>query len=60
MFRILGFIVLFYVCYALSRGEVFAKKGIRGERVSRQESPGYFATVIAVYTLLGFALLIVF
>jgi hypothetical protein len=27
MFRALGILVLFYVCYALARGEVFAKKG---------------------------------
>lgn len=60
MFRALGILVLLYVACALSRGEVFAKKGIRGVMVSRQESPGYFSAVVAVYTLLGIALLFVF
>lgn len=60
MFRALGILVLLYVAYALSRGEVFAKSGIRGVIVSRDESPGRFATVIAVYILLGIALLFLF
>lgn len=60
MFRALGILVLLYVCYALAKGEVFAKKGVSGQTVSRKESPGYFATVIAVYILLGIALLTVF
>jgi hypothetical protein len=60
MFRALGILVLIYVCYALSRGEVFAKNGARGAMVSRDESPGYFAAVIAVYIILGIALLTVF
>jgi hypothetical protein len=60
MFRALGILVLLYVCYALARGEVFAKKGPRGSTVSRTESPGYFSAVIAVYILLGVALITVF
>jgi hypothetical protein len=60
MFRALGILVLLYVCHALATGEVFAKNGIRSTRVSREERPGYFAAVIAVYILLGIALLTVF
>jgi ABC-type maltose transport system permease subunit len=60
MFRVLGVLVLVYVCYALSRGEVFAKHRWSSRRVLRQETPGYFSAVIAIYTILGVALLIVF
>jgi|GEM_PF-711580 hypothetical protein len=60
LFRVLGILVLLYVAYALSRGEVFAKSGWRGRTVSRNESPGYFSAVIAIYTLLGVALITVF
>lgn len=60
MFRALGILVLLYVCHALATGEVFAKKGVRGSMVSREENPGYFAAVIAVYIILGIALLTVF
>lgn len=60
MFRALGILVLLYVCYALATGKVFAKNGPRGSMVSREENPGYFAAVIAVYIILGIALLTVF
>lgn len=60
MFRALGILVLLYVCHALATGEVFAKNGLRGSMVSREENPGYFAAVIAVYIILGIALLTVF
>ncbi|HEU4590815.1 MAG TPA: hypothetical protein VFS13_07895 [Steroidobacteraceae bacterium] len=60
MFRALGILVLLYVCHALATGEVFAKDGFRGKSVSREENPGYFAAVIAVYIILGIALLTVF
>jgi hypothetical protein len=60
MFRALGILVLLYVCHALATGEVYAKNGIRSTMVSRAERPGYFAAVVAVYTILGIALLTVF
>jgi hypothetical protein len=60
MFRALGILVLLYVGYALRCGQVFAKNGIGGVMVSRVESPRYFAAVIAVYIVLGIALLTVF
>jgi hypothetical protein len=60
MFRALGILVLLYVGYALSRGEVHAKAGWRWRRVARGESPGYFSAVIAIYILLGIALIFVF
>lgn len=60
MFRALGLLVLVYVAYALSQGEVYAKHRWYGKRVFRHESPGYFAAVIAIYTLLALALMFVF
>jgi hypothetical protein len=60
MFRVLGIIVLLYVCYALFQGEVYAKHRWSGKSVSWSQSPGYFSVVIAVYILLGVALIFVF
>ncbi len=60
MFAALGILVLVYVGYALSKGEVHAKAGLRWRMVSRQESPGYFSVVIAIYIILGIALIFIF
>lgn len=60
MFPALGVLVLLYVGYALFQGEVYAKHRWYGKRVSRNESPGYFSVVIAIYILLGLALIFVF
>lgn len=60
MFALLGIGVLAYVAYALATGEVYAKSGWRGRRVTHADSPGYFAAVIVIYALLGVALLAVF
>jgi hypothetical protein len=60
MFKALGFVVAMYVAYAATKGEVYAKSGPWGRTVSRDESPGYFWTVIAVYALLAAALVFVF
>lgn len=60
MFRALGVFVLLYVIYALYRGEVYARQRWSGRRVFWDQSPGYFSAVIAVYILLGVALLFVF
>ena len=60
MFKLLGVLVVLYTLYASSTGEVFAKSGIWGRRISRVESPRYFWTVIAVYGALSLALLTIF
>lgn len=60
MFKLLGVLVGLYVVLAVSRGEVFAKSGIWGKTVSREESPTYFWAVVAVYSLLALALVTVF
>jgi hypothetical protein len=60
LFPALGILVLAYVAYAFIKGEVYAKAGSRGRMVSSTESPGYFSAVIAVYVILGVALITVF
>lgn len=60
MFGLLGAALAVYVVYAVLRGEVFAKAGIAGRRVSRAESPEYYWVVIALYGGLSLALLTVF
>ena len=60
MFRLLGVAVLLYAAYGAWRGEVFAKSGPWGRAIVRQDSPGYFWVAIAIYGLLGLALLTVF
>jgi hypothetical protein len=60
MFKLLGILVIVYTIYAGTRGEVFAKSGPWGRLVSRQASPRYFWTVIAIYASLGVALLTIF
>jgi hypothetical protein len=60
MFRALGILVLLYACYALFQGEVYAKHRWHGKRVFWNQSPGYFSAVLAVYLILGVALIFVF
>ncbi len=60
MFKPLGILVAAYVLYAAWRGEVFARSGIWGKMVAREESPRYFWGVIGCYALLAIALLTVF
>lgn len=60
MFKLLGVVVLVYAAYGAWHGEIFAKSGPWGRTILREDSPGYFWVVIAVYCLLGLALLLVF
>jgi hypothetical protein len=60
MFRMLGILVAAYAFYAVMRGEVAAKSGPWGRIVSKEASPHYFWTVIAIYAGLAVALLTVF
>ena len=60
MFKALGILVGAYALYAAVKGEVYAKSGPWGRTVSRERSPEYFWTVIAVYAGLGLALTTVF
>lgn len=60
LFKLLGVMLAIYVLYAIKAGEVYAKSGASGRMVSRNESPGYYWTVIAIYAGLGIALVTVF
>ena len=60
LFKLLGVLVIAYTLYAAWRGEVFARSGVWGKTSLREQSPRYFWAVIAIYGLLGLALLTVF
>ena len=60
MFKALGVLVAAYALVAAVRGEVYAKSGPGGRTVSREESPAYFWTVVAIYGALAVALITVF
>ncbi|MGE5102048.1 MAG: hypothetical protein ACM3SX_18840 [Deltaproteobacteria bacterium] len=53
----MGALVALYAAYAAWKGEVYAKSGVWGKVVSREESPSYFWIVIAIYACLGVALM---
>lgn len=60
MFDALGIVVGLYTAYAAFTGSVYAKSGPWGRKVTRQDSPGYFWTVIAIYAGLSAALVFIF
>ena len=60
MFKVLGILVGLYVLQAISSGKVFAKSGVWGKTISREESLYNFWTVIVIYTGLAVALVTVF
>lgn len=60
MFKVLGVMVILYALYAAYTGNVYAKSGVAGRTVKKDESPEYFWIVIVIYFGLGIALLTVF
>jgi hypothetical protein len=60
MFKVIGAGLAIYVCYAAVSGSVYAKSGISGRGVLREESPTYFWVVIAIYAALSLALVLLF
>jgi hypothetical protein len=60
MFKALGAVLAIYTAYAAVDGRVFARAGISGRMVSREESPVYFWVVVCIYALLSLALITVF
>lgn len=60
MFKLLGAVLAVYVCHAVVTGRVIAKAGAGSRQVLRDESPGYYWTVIAIYAGLSLALFTVF
>jgi len=60
VFKLLGAVLAVYVCHAVVTGRVIAKAGAGSREVLRDESPGYYWTVIAIYAGLSLALFTVF
>lgn len=60
LFDALGLVLGGYTIYAAVQGRVYAKRGPWGEAIHRDDRPGYFWTVIAIYAGLSVALVTVF
>jgi hypothetical protein len=60
MFKLVGVMVALYVVYALSVGEVFAKRGIWGAISRRAEQPFQYWSTIVVYAILSAVLFFIF
>ncbi|WP_028920660.1 hypothetical protein [Pseudoxanthomonas suwonensis] len=60
MFKLIGALLLLYVCYAVATGRIHAKAGVRMREVQRIDSPGYFWSVVVIYAALSVVLFTVF
>ena len=60
MFILIGIVVGLYTAYAAVTGSVYARRGIGGALVLRDESPVSFWATIVCYALLSLALMIIF
>ncbi|MCB1043168.1 MAG: hypothetical protein KDC35_09525 [Acidobacteria bacterium] len=60
MFKLLGAVVALYAFYALSQGEVYAKSGMWGKQVSRDEQPISFWSTVVIYFVLAAFLMVFF
>lgn len=60
MFKALGVLVAFYVLYAALSGKVFAKSGVFGRTIARQDSPIHFWVVVFIYLGISIALITFF
>lgn len=60
MFKFLGVMLALYVVHAVWTGEVYAKSGASGRRVSRAETPASFWIIVVIYCGLSLALVTVF
>jgi hypothetical protein len=60
MFKALGLVVVLYTAWAAFDGKVYAKHRWSGRHILKSEEPRYFWAVIAIYGVLGIALMTVF
>jgi len=60
MFKVIGFLLAAYVGYSVISGRVVAKAGSGSREVFREDSPGYYWVVVAIYAGLSVALVTVF
>ena len=56
LFDLLGALLGLYIVLAIVRGRVSAKDGWRMREIAREDDPAQFWTIIAIYVLLGIAL----
>lgn len=56
---LLGLMVATYTAWAAWRGQVYERRGLWGRTVSRDQQPGYFWALIALYGLLALVFLAV-
>lgn len=57
MFKVIGWLLAFYVGHCILTGRVAAKSGAGGRMVVREDGPVYFWSVIAIYSGLSVALI---
>jgi hypothetical protein len=60
MFKLLGILLALYIAYAMYKGEVGAKSGIRWVSVNKEAAPKYFWLVLACYAILSVSLMTLF
>jgi len=60
MFKALGALVALYLAYAVMTGEIYAKAGPVGRKISRDESPRAFWAAVGAYGCLALMLVFLF
>lgn len=60
MFKLIGVLLAAYTLFAALKGEVYAKSGVWGRTIVKDEAPAYFWMVIGIYAALSIALFVVF
>jgi hypothetical protein len=60
MFKLIGALLAIYTACAAANGTIHAKSGIRMRTIAREESPGYFWSVVGIYGVLSLLLLTYF
>lgn len=60
LFKLLGLLLALYTLLSVLRGEVYAKERAWGRTFRRAEEPGWFWSIIVIYSGLSIALLTVF
>jgi hypothetical protein len=60
VFKVVGAAVALYVLYALSSGEIFAKRGAWGVTARRDEQPFQYWSTVVVYAVLSVMLFFFF
>jgi hypothetical protein len=60
IFTTIGLALAVYTVYGAWSGEVYAKRGVWGRKIFRENSPVYFWIVISIYAALAIALVTTF